>query len=189
VLRQTPVALALVAAWGLCPSAASTRTSTPPAAPAAAVSPPTLPPLTNTVARTDRRVDEVPATVSVVPAADIETAGARDIKDLFRNQVDPTVCNAPRRFGLAGASSGRAGSEGSDIRGLEGNQVPFAHEPAHLALTASKRDTCSPPDVRRGRDAPPILDAPQHPRCATDLPVRSDGAVACRGCLVSGHCT
>jgi len=123
VLRKTPVALALVAAWGLCPGMASAQSSNAPTAPSAAASPATLPPITNTATRTDRRVDEVPATVTVVPAVDIEAAGARDIKDLFRNQVDLTVRSAPGRFGLAGASTGRAGSEGINIRGLEGNQV------------------------------------------------------------------
>ncbi|MFY7915855.1 MAG: TonB-dependent receptor plug domain-containing protein, partial [Rubrivivax sp.] len=120
MLRKTPVALALVAAWGLCPGAASAQSAN---APAAAASPATLPPITNTATRTDRRVDEVPATVTVVPATDIEAAGARDIKDLFRNQVDLTVRSATGRFGLAGASTGRAGNEGINIRGLEGNQV------------------------------------------------------------------
>jgi len=120
VLRKTPVALALVAAWGLCPSAASAQSSP---APAAAASAAVLPPITNTATRTDRRADEVPATVTVVPAADIESAGARDIKDLFRNQVDLTVRSAPGRFGLAQDPTGRAGNEGINIRGLEGNQV------------------------------------------------------------------
>lgn len=129
MLRKTPVALALVAAWGLCPSAASAQSPNVPAvpaAPAAAATPATparLPAITNTATRTDRLVDEVPATVTVVQATDIEAAGARNIKDLFRNQVDLTVRSAPGRFSLAGASTGRAGVEGINIRGLEGNQV------------------------------------------------------------------
>jgi hemoglobin/transferrin/lactoferrin receptor protein len=129
VLRKTPVALALVAAWGLGSSVASAQSSTAPATAAAVptsatpATAATLPPITNTATRTERRVDEVPATVTVVPAAEIESAGARDIKDLFRNQVDLTVRSAPGRFGLAGASTGRAGNEGINIRGLEGNQV------------------------------------------------------------------
>lgn len=132
MLRKTPVALALVAAWGLCPVCAAAQSPTPPAPAASAAAataasttaPATpLPAITNTATRTDRRVDEVPATVTVVPVADIEASGARDIKDLFRNQVDLTVRSAPGRFGLAGASTGRAGNEGINIRGLEGNQV------------------------------------------------------------------
>ena len=126
MLRKTPVALALVAAWGLCPARASAQplNAPTPAASAAAAAPATpLPAITNTATRTNRRVDDVPATVTVVPAADIEGLGARNIKDLFRNQVDLTVRDAPGRFGLALGSTGRAGNEGINIRGLEGNQV------------------------------------------------------------------
>jgi hemoglobin/transferrin/lactoferrin receptor protein len=126
VLRKTRVSLALAAAWGLCPTVVAAQTSHTPVAPepaASAAAATALPPITNTATRTERRVDEVPATVTVVPAADIEAAGARDIKDLFRNQVDLTVRAAPGRFSLAGGSIGRAGNEGINIRGLEGNQV------------------------------------------------------------------
>ena len=124
MLRKTPVALALVAAWGLPPAPASAQTppsSTTAAANADAATP--LPAITNTATRTERRVDEVPATVTVQTARDIEAAGARDIKDLFRNEVDLSVRAAPTRFSAAGASTGRAGNEGLNIRGLEGNQV------------------------------------------------------------------
>lgn len=116
MLRKTSVSLALAAAWGLNPGQAAAQTPT---------DPPTaqLPPITNTATRTDRRADEVPATVTVVPAPAIEAASARDIKDLFRNEVDLTVRAAPGRFSLAGSSIGRAGNEGINIRGLEGNQV------------------------------------------------------------------
>jgi len=82
-----------------------------------------LPAITSTATRTDRRVDEVPATVTVVPAAAIESGGARDIKDLFRSEVDLSVRAAPPRFGAVIGSTGRAGNEGLNIRGLEGNQV------------------------------------------------------------------
>ena len=135
MLRNTPVALALVAASGLCPAPAAAQPLTPPALAASAatvntvntvstVAPATpLPAITNTATRTDRRVDEVAASVTVAPAADIEGAGARDIKDLFRNQVDLSVRAAPGRFGLTQGSTGRAGNEGLNIRGLEGNQV------------------------------------------------------------------
>lgn len=134
---KTSVALALLAAWGLAPSRASAQTpaaaaparaaSAASAAAAAAAEPaePATPlsAITNTATRTDRRVDEVPATVTVLPAAAIEAVGARDIKDLLRNEVDLSVRAAPGRFGAAGASTGRAGIEGINIRGLEGNQV------------------------------------------------------------------
>jgi hemoglobin/transferrin/lactoferrin receptor protein len=78
-----------------------------------------LPELTNTATRADRRVDEVPATVSVFKPA----PGARDLRELLRNEVDLAVRAPNPRFGLASTTAGRAGNEGINIRGLEGNQV------------------------------------------------------------------
>jgi hemoglobin/transferrin/lactoferrin receptor protein len=128
VLRKTPVALALLVAWGLAPRLAGAQTPPIPPAAAASASAATpavtrLPALTNTATRTERRVDEVPATVTVLTAAEIDASGARDIKELFRNEVDVSVRAATPRFGLAAGTSGRAGVEGINVRGLEGNQV------------------------------------------------------------------
>ena len=78
-----------------------------------------LPELTNTATRTERRVADTPASVSVLrPAGD-----ARDLKDLLRHELDLSVRAANPRFGLALGATGRAGNEGLNIRGLEGNQV------------------------------------------------------------------
>ncbi len=115
MLCKTPAALALLAAWAVSPGLARAQTAPPPAT--------ALPAVTNTATRTERRTDEVPATVSVVPASEMEAAGARDIKELLRNQVDISVRAAAGRFGVALPGSGRAGVEGINIRGLEGNQV------------------------------------------------------------------
>lgn len=79
--------------------------------------------VTNTATRTDRAADDVPATVTVTTGAQAEARGARDLKDLFRQEVDVTVRAASRRFGAALGSTGRAGNEGLNVRGLEGNQV------------------------------------------------------------------
>jgi hemoglobin/transferrin/lactoferrin receptor protein len=79
--------------------------------------------ITISATRTERRVDDVPNTVTVKPATEIEASGARDLKDLLRNELDVTVRAAPARFTAAGASTGRAGNEGINVRGLEGNQV------------------------------------------------------------------
>lgn len=133
MLRNPSASLAMVAAWGLSPwVVAFAQTPTPvvspsdPARPLIHTAPPdatSLRAITNTATRTDRAVDEVPASVTVVPATRIEASGARDLKDLLRNEVDLSVRQAPGRFGLAGSPTGRAGSEGLNIRGLEGNQV------------------------------------------------------------------
>ena len=118
MMRKTQIALALGMAWGLAPALATAQT-----APAAESDVSRLSEITVSSTRTERRVDKVPNTVTVTPAAKIEQDGARDIKDVFRNELDVTVRAAPTRFTAAGAATGRAGNEGINIRGLEGNQV------------------------------------------------------------------
>ncbi|MES2950140.1 MAG: TonB-dependent hemoglobin/transferrin/lactoferrin family receptor [Pseudomonadota bacterium] len=119
MLRKTQIALALGLAWGLAPTGAWAQATSPVAESDAA----RLGEITVSSTRTERRVDKVPNTVTVIPAAKIEQDGARDIKDVFRNELDVTVRAAPTRFTAAGAATGRAGNEGINIRGLEGNQV------------------------------------------------------------------
>ncbi len=107
---------AIAAAIALMAGTSSAQSdSSPPATP--------LSEITNTATRTDRRTDEVPATVTVTPAAQAEARGARDLKDWFRHEVDLSVRAAAPRFSAAGSAAGRAGNEGVNIRGLEGNQV------------------------------------------------------------------
>lgn len=118
MLRMTPVALALSLAWGLAPRAALAQE-----APASQDKATQLSEVTVSSTRTERRVDNVPNTVTVTPQAQIEQSGARDLKDLFSNEIDVSVRAAPTRFTVAGAATGRAGVEGINIRGLEGNQV------------------------------------------------------------------
>ncbi|GAB4058145.1 TonB-dependent hemoglobin/transferrin/lactoferrin family receptor [Uliginosibacterium sediminicola] len=79
--------------------------------------------VTVTSTRTERRVDNVPNTVTVTSAARIQERGARDIKDVFRDELDVSVRAQSTRFTAAGASTGRAGNDSINVRGLEGNQV------------------------------------------------------------------
>ncbi len=79
--------------------------------------------VTVSATRSSRRIEDVPASVTVFGAQKIEQEGARDIKDLFRNELDVSVRAGPTRFGMGGNSSARAGNEGINIRGLGGNQV------------------------------------------------------------------
>lgn len=129
MLRQTPVTLAFLAALSLGAPVAHAQAHAQAQAqaqapkPSADAAPVALPAITNSATRTDRRVDDVPASVTVLPATAIEATGARDLKDLFRNQVDLSVRTGPTRFGAAFGSTGRAGNEGLNIRGLEGNQL------------------------------------------------------------------
>lgn len=78
---------------------------------------------TVTATRVEEAVDDVPATVSVIDAKQIEDELATDIKDLVRFEPGVAVRNSPARFTAAGSSTGRDGNSGFNIRGLEGNRV------------------------------------------------------------------
>ncbi|GGY09940.1 TonB-dependent hemoglobin/transferrin/lactoferrin family receptor [Paludibacterium paludis] len=115
---KTPMALALGMAWGMIsPVMAAQQDKTP------ATGSVQLDEVTVISTRTERRTNDVPATVTVYGAGQIQADGVRNIKDLFRNELDVSVRFAPARFTAAGSSVGRAGNEGINIRGLEGNQV------------------------------------------------------------------
>jgi hemoglobin/transferrin/lactoferrin receptor protein len=63
--------------------------------------------------RTERSLDEVSATISVISSEDIERELARDISDLVRFEPGVVVSGTGSRFGLGGFN----------IRGIEGNRV------------------------------------------------------------------
>lgn len=130
-LRQTPVALALSVAL---PIAFAQSAQTAPGRPAEAASSPQgssastpsaqpLDDVTVSATRTERATASVPSTVTVIRRKDLDRRDARDLKDLLSDEVDLSVKAMTPRFTAAGASTGRAGNEGINIRGLEGNQV------------------------------------------------------------------
>ena len=80
-------------------------------------------PITVVGTRTERRVDEVPASVSVITAEDIETNLVTDIKDLIRFEPGVSVPTSPARFSAALSGAGRDGNSGFTIRGMGGNRV------------------------------------------------------------------
>lgn len=73
--------------------------------------------------RSEKDVDEVPATVSVIDSRDIADGLMTDIKDLVRDEPGVSVRTSPARFSAALAATGRDGASGFNIRGLEGNRV------------------------------------------------------------------
>lgn len=79
--------------------------------------------VTVTATRQKRRTDEVPGTVTVITDEEIEKNLATDVKDLVRYEPGVSVRTQPSRFTAAGASTGRDGNSGFNIRGLEGNRV------------------------------------------------------------------
>ncbi|ESQ91275.1 TonB-denpendent receptor [Asticcacaulis sp. AC460] len=73
--------------------------------------------------RSEKAVEDVPATVSVISDTDMDDQLVSDIKDLVRYEPGVSVRNSPARFTAAGATTGRDGNSGFNIRGLEGNRV------------------------------------------------------------------
>jgi hemoglobin/transferrin/lactoferrin receptor protein len=80
-------------------------------------------PITVVGTRTQRRVDDVPASVSVITAETIENNLATDIKDLIRFEPGVSVPTSPARFSAALSGAGRDGNSGFTIRGMGGNRV------------------------------------------------------------------
>lgn len=80
-------------------------------------------PITVIATRTEQRVDQVPATVTVITAEDIEENLAGDIKDLVRFEPGVSVPSQPARFSAAFSPTGRDGNAGFTIRGLGGDRV------------------------------------------------------------------
>jgi hemoglobin/transferrin/lactoferrin receptor protein len=79
--------------------------------------------VTVTATRSEKKLQDVPVTASVISDVDIEDGLVKDIKDLVRFEPGVSVRSAPARFTAAGASTGRDGNAGFNIRGLEGNRV------------------------------------------------------------------
>ena len=80
-------------------------------------------PITVVGTRTQRRVDDVPASVSVITADTIENNLVTDIKDLIRFEPGVSVPTSPARFSAALSGAGRDGNSGFTIRGMGGNRV------------------------------------------------------------------
>jgi len=83
----------------------------------------TLDPITVLATRTATRIDEAPATVTVITAREIDQNLYTDIKDLVRFEPGVSVPSQPARFGAALGSTGRDGNAGFTIRGLGGDRV------------------------------------------------------------------
>src|SRR5690606_3698925 len=80
-------------------------------------------PITVIATRSAQRTDEVPATVTVITAEDIDALLATDIKDLVQFEPGVSVPTSPARFNAALTGEGRDGNAGFTIRGLGGDRV------------------------------------------------------------------
>lgn len=106
-MHRTPLALA--------PGLALAVLATPVlgAAPASPNGATTLETITVTATRTERALNDVPSTVSVLDREALDRMLARDLKDLVRYEPGVSVTSSFGRFGLGGFR----------IRGLDGNRV------------------------------------------------------------------
>lgn len=83
----------------------------------------TVDPVTILGSRTETAASETPVTVSIVTAVELEDRLAANIEDVVKYEPGVSVRAAPARFGAALGTTGRDGSAGFNIRGLEGNRV------------------------------------------------------------------
>jgi hemoglobin/transferrin/lactoferrin receptor protein len=79
--------------------------------------------ITVTATRIPVEVEEAPATVTVIDQERIADELATDVRDIVRFEPGVTVRRAPARFGAALGTTGRAGNEDFNIRGIGGNRV------------------------------------------------------------------
>ena len=80
-------------------------------------------PVTVIATRSEARTDEIPVTVSVITAEEIEENLYTDIKDLVRFEPGVSVPTSPQRFTAALSGAGRDGNSGFTIRGMGGDRV------------------------------------------------------------------
>lgn len=66
---------------------------------------------------------EVPTTVTTIDAETLDQRQVNDLKDLMRHEAGVSVRSEPNRASAVFRNTGRAGNEGINIRGLEGDQV------------------------------------------------------------------
>lgn len=108
-----------------------------------------------TATRTERPVEEIPATATVIDAQQIEQRLVTDIKDLTRYEPGVSVRTSPARFG----------NSGFNIRGIEGNRVlilldgvrvpdQFAGGPIQLGRDLVDLDSLKTVEIVRGAASP-----------------------------------
>jgi hemoglobin/transferrin/lactoferrin receptor protein len=85
--------------------------------------------------RVEQDIDEVPATMTTISAEDIARENPTDLEELMRNEVGVSVRAQTNRASGVFSATGRAGNEGVNIRGLEGDQVRLQVDGVSLPST------------------------------------------------------
>jgi hemoglobin/transferrin/lactoferrin receptor protein len=117
-LRQTAWAVALLCASNLAAA------QTPPAS-ATSTWVAALQTVVVSATRGERLRDDLPLSMDVLSAAELEDAQTADIRDLARTLPNVSVRRAPARYTVTGAgnATGRDGNAGFNVRGQDGNRV------------------------------------------------------------------
>ena len=89
----------------------------------AAADAPTMKEMVVSGSRYEQDPDELPMSIDVINAQQMEEQQVRDIKDVARDMPNVSVKRAPARFTLASSPAGRDQNAGFNIRGLDGNRV------------------------------------------------------------------
>ncbi len=87
--------------------------------------------------RTEQDVNDVAATITSKSEEGIEREMPTDIKDLLRYEPGVSVRSTPNRASAVFRATGRAGNEGINIRGLEGDQVLLQTDGVRLPMIYS----------------------------------------------------
>ncbi|MDR0259938.1 MAG: TonB-dependent receptor plug domain-containing protein, partial [Comamonas sp.] len=110
------------AAQAQSPAAASSAQATG-AVQVAAADAPLLKEMVVSGSRYEQDPDELPMSIDVINARQMEEQQIRDIRDIARDMPNVSVKRAPARFTLASSPTGRDQNAGFNIRGLDGNRV------------------------------------------------------------------
>lgn len=108
-----------------CATLASAQAQTPASAASGEATAQTLQTVVVSGSRSEQLRDDLPFSMDVLNADDLENRQISDIRDVARDLPNVSVTRAPARFTVTGAgnATGRDGNAGFNIRGLGGNRV------------------------------------------------------------------
>lgn len=117
---------------------------------------PTLKTVVVSGSRVEQETDTVPATITSIDDQDIQEQNPGDLEDLMKGEVGVSVRALPNRASGVFSAVGRAGNEGVNIRGLEGDQVRIQVDGVNLPssyasgpFAAGRGDMIDPEGYRR----------------------------------------
>ncbi|MBA4265461.1 MAG: TonB-dependent hemoglobin/transferrin/lactoferrin family receptor, partial [Comamonadaceae bacterium] len=122
--RPLPVAVACALLLSAAPTWSQPAEGTAPSTPTVTRSGGSLSEVVVSGSRSERNLEDVPASIDVLSGDALNPARVQDIRDLARELPNVSVRRAAQRFSaVQPGGTGRDGNAGFNIRGLEGNRV------------------------------------------------------------------